>query len=435
MGFKIFRLWQAAYSEARTRIYRERPELAEAPYETQMAAFFAQRATYSDYFTRGMERLGHEVFEVVFDLEIAQRTWAREHGITVESSDWRREILLHQIAAYRPEILYLHSVGATPKGLAPQARKRCPTIKLVVGYTGVPVPSEYFAGIDLVLTAMPVLVDEYGKGGLETHLVYHGFDPSILELIGDAPTEPRCPFAFVGSSGFGHQYHFIDRFWMLAELMIRGGLQGWINDEAGRMPNVHGADWSMLEAMQPKLVENARNSKTLDMMKVQVARIVSTMRFNPMMLAEYQAFVFSHEHIADATVPMVPLSKLVPDACRPPVFGLEMYKTLKRIDVLFNLHGEHNRGNTTNMRMFEATGVGSCLLTDEGPNVRDLFEPGREIVTYSGVEDCIEKARYLMDHDAERKAIADAGHQRTLRDHTTDRRCEEIDAILSKRLN
>ena len=70
------------------------------------------------------------------------------------------------------------------------------------------------------------------------------------------------------------------------------------------------------------------------------------------------------------------------------------------------------------MRLYEATGVGSLLLTDEGANLSELFEPGREVVTYADVDDLVEKARHYLAHDEERRAIASAGQARTLRDHT-----------------
>jgi spore maturation protein CgeB len=53
------------------------------------------------------------------------------------------------------------------------------------------------------------------------------------------------------------------------------------------------------------------------------------------------------------------------------------------------------------------------------------------MVVYSSVEDCVEKAQYLLSHPAEREAIAVAGHQRTMRDHTYRQRCAMIhDAIV-----
>jgi spore maturation protein CgeB len=84
------------------------------------------------------------------------------------------------------------------------------------------------------------------------------------------------------------------------------------------------------------------------------------------------------------------------------------------------------------MRLFEATGMGSCLVTDWKTNLKNLFQPEIEVVTYKSSEECIEKVHYLLDHDKERRAIATAGQKRTLRDHTILVRVKQIDDLIQK---
>src|SRR3989338_4809198 len=95
---------------------------------------------------------------------------------------------------------------------------------------------------------------------------------------------------------------------------------------------------------------------------------------------------------------------------------------------------KHFGKNVGNMRMFEATGVGCCLLTDTGKNLTNLFEKDREVVTYTSIEECIEKVCFLIEHDIVRREIAIAGQKRTLRDHTVMNRAIQINEILQKRL-
>jgi len=84
--------------------------------------------------------------------------------------------------------------------------------------------------------------------------------------------------------------------------------------------------------------------------------------------------------------------------------------------------------------MFQATGMGACLLTDTGNNMSDLFDEDTEVVTYSSTEECVEKLDYLLKHDDKRREIARAGQRRTLRDHTTQKRCEQIHEWLNELL-
>jgi spore maturation protein CgeB len=86
------------------------------------------------------------------------------------------------------------------------------------------------------------------------------------------------------------------------------------------------------------------------------------------------------------------------------------------------------------MRLFEATGVGTCLLTDWKDNLPKLFEPEKEVVTYKSVEECIEKVKWLLDHPQEREAIAKAGQARTLKDHTFAQRAIQLDEIIKRQL-
>ncbi len=86
------------------------------------------------------------------------------------------------------------------------------------------------------------------------------------------------------------------------------------------------------------------------------------------------------------------------------------------------------------MRLFETTGVGACLLTDRKENLADLFEPDGEVLTYKSAEECAEKLRWVLDDEARRQRIAEAGQRRALRDHTFENRAARIDEIIRKHL-
>jgi hypothetical protein len=117
---------------------------------------------------------------------------------------------------------------------------------------------------------------------------------------------------------------------------------------------------------------------------------------------------------------------------RGEAWGLEMYRLLASSRIVLNRHIGAARQYANNMRLYEATGVGSLLLTDEKANLHELFEPGREIVTYVSPGDLVDKARHLLDHEEERRAIAVAGQARTLRDHSYAVRMRELAAILEE---
>ena len=73
--------------------------------------------------------------------------------------------------------------------------------------------------------------------------------------------------------------------------------------------------------------------------------------------------------------------------------------------------------NAVNMRMFEATGMGTLLLTDHKTGIENVFVPDKEIVTYKTIDEAIEKVAYYLKHDTERERIAKAGQARTFADY------------------
>lgn len=114
-------------------------------------------------------------------------------------------------------------------------------------------------------------------------------------------------------------------------------------------------------------------------------------------------------------------------------WGIDMYRVLAGSRIVLNRHSPVHREFAVNMRLYEATGVGSMLLTDERADLAQIFEPGREIVTWKGSQDCAEKLAWFLDHETERAAIAAAGQKRTLREHTYRHRMQEVIAAIERR--
>lgn len=115
---------------------------------------------------------------------------------------------------------------------------------------------------------------------------------------------------------------------------------------------------------------------------------------------------------------------------KPPVFGVEMFQRLRDSLVVLNNHIDTSPASASNMRLFEATGVGACLLTDWKESLIELFEPDEEVLTYRSTEECVEKVRYILEHKDERRHIAAAGQRRTLGEHTFENCAAQIDEII-----
>jgi spore maturation protein CgeB len=99
-------------------------------------------------------------------------------------------------------------------------------------------------------------------------------------------------------------------------------------------------------------------------------------------------------------------------------WGQDMFRVLGRSKITVNQHIDIAENYANNMRLFEATGMGALLVTDWKDNIAELFEPGKEVVCYRSVGECLELIEHYSTHEAERAAIAAAGQRRTLQDHS-----------------
>ncbi len=78
-------------------------------------------------------------------------------------------------------------------------------------------------------------------------------------------------------------------------------------------------------------------------------------------------------------------------------------------------------------RVFEVMATGGFLLTGKADDsINEYYIPGKEVVEFSDVNDLVEKSKYYLSHEAERVAIAKAGFNKTMKDHTYQKRFEKI---------
>jgi len=82
--------------------------------------------------------------------------------------------------------------------------------------------------------------------------------------------------------------------------------------------------------------------------------------------------------------------------------------------------------NQIKARTFEVPGAGGFLLTEAVRSLEAFYEPGREIAVYKVFDELVTKIRYYLSHPHERDAIARAGFDRTVREHTYERRLAEL---------
>src|SRR5439155_24060464 len=119
-----------------------------------------------------------------------------------------------------------------------------------------------------------------------------------------------------------------------------------------------------------------------------------------------------------------------------PLDDLALIQTYSRskINLGFSTCGDtHTTGQRivqVRLRDFEVPMSGGFYMIENLEELKEFFEPDKEIVFYHNAEDLADKIRYYLSHDSQRHRIRQAGHKRALRDHTWHKRFESAFATM-----
>lgn len=77
-------------------------------------------------------------------------------------------------------------------------------------------------------------------------------------------------------------------------------------------------------------------------------------------------------------------------------------------------------------RHFEISACGGFQLSYYTEGLERHFQLGSEIAIYESIDDMIDKIRYYLNHEDERKMIAKQGYLRTIKNHTMEKRLSDL---------
>jgi len=393
----------SAYPEYAARFYAARPGLAARSYAEQCAAYVHDAFSWADAWSVALRPSGYEMRETVLNVAPMQQAWARENLRRPAEADLET-IAVEQIRQFAPEVLWYDHHDAP---LLKRIREAAPETRLVVGWTGSAMPSRNaFAECDLIFSCSRESVERLTAMGHRAAELHHGFDPRIPARLGAHQAE--LDVVFIGQLIRGSQFH-IEREKLLEQAVEALPLRIFSPAPDAGSPARRAAKQALAASY----------------------RLVKAAGGGPLAARMLRAAGRSEEWLAPAVRAVNP--KLVP-YMSDGVYGLQMYETVRDAKVTLNVHADSSDRYASNMRLFEVTGVAGCLLTDWKPNLGEMFAIDKEVVAYRSIAECIEKGRWLLEHPAERRAIAAAGQARTLREHTFGHRAARFDAIVRQAL-
>ncbi|MCG8527243.1 MAG: glycosyltransferase [Opitutales bacterium] len=416
MGFRLVRVarYYQKYAEelSKTKKYNDF-----GSYKEQLDCILSDCYHWSDFMSEALNELGLECHEIISNVQPLQQCWLKENSPTQKNHLNEQEIVLMQIRSLNPDILFLFdwSEKFGPE-FVKTCRESCKNLKLVVGWCGEAHPtSTYFSQHDMVLSCAKDTVEYFVNHGLKSYQMHHAFSPKVLESI-DATTNSTSKngFGFIGSAIYGGNFHL-----SRAELFLK--LSETFNFTIyGEISNI---TEDALDYGSP-ISQYLRKAYGVTGMLLAIIGLASLRNSLPAqkILKTYQK-----------QKKYKPIFEALSHLAQPPVFGLEMYRKLSSFLVCLNAHGPSKF--SSNMRMFEVTGIGTCLLTDSKPNLGELFEADHEVVTYSSEDECAEKIDYLSRYPEKALQIAEAGKRRVLKQHTFNNRASVFLEYLQKNIS
>lgn len=85
-----------------------------------------------------------------------------------------------------------------------------------------------------------------------------------------------------------------------------------------------------------------------------------------------------------------------------------------------------NNSDQIKGRNFEVPGCGGFTLTGMADNLDEYYKIGKEVVCFKDTNDLVDRVHYYLRNEDERMAIAEAGYERTMSEHTYVHRFTEI---------
>lgn len=358
--------------------------LDELSFDEHRALLYQDAFGWCDYLVRHLRNRGHTGTHVIANYSCLQRKWARENEHPNVASLSPHDILRRQVKASKPDVLFIDDCIAFPIEAVTALVESSPSIRAIVCYHG------YVSRIErlvprtaLLLTCVGYAVPLWRELGYNAALLRHAFEPSVMERL---PSDRhRYPLTFVGSCS----------------------------------PILHPERHLWLSRLAQELPELQIWTDSFDLSNRAQARTIAA---------------------ALARGKLQPVWELVSSPLRSrsnrALYGLQMLARLRDSGITLNFNGHFTLSKpvSANMRLFEACGVGTCLVTGATEDLSEIFEPDREVVSYCDTAECIDKIRWLLDHPVEAREIGRCAQARVFREHTFSHRAEELESLIENHL-
>ena len=432
-------------SHTNSEIFRLEGNLDQKTFAEQISILRKEGILLPGGWAAGMEAEDFEVFETIYDDLALQTQWCAEFiprmlTIAISGPAFFLETLKEQVRSFNPDIifLYAHALILVPQesrnGLLSLLEKR----PLLLGYWGDELPQKMYSlfdDLDFIFCSSSIYQKRFEDwAGIPAETIGNCFDDAI-EF--QRPASKKYDFIFCGRTGYRLAQH-VTRYSNLLHIAMKSNLRIWGYEWAELIAPAKTGREKVLSvlALSPLLMLKIGRRLSLIAEKFAGERplfrkfsrvfdlaIQAKWNVNEFLAAKEQTEEYwQGEYWYDKK----PFTKIFPRRVKPLLTkGSDYYRLLAESKLVLNLHRVED-ADIGNVRCYEVTGLGSCLVTDRGRELKEFFDIENDIVTFETPEECVEKVKYLLKHPEEIERIARNGQLKTLSHHLPKHRAAAI---------
>jgi spore maturation protein CgeB len=389
----------ADYLEYLSWLYSHHPGLEKQPYDEQMRVRNESLFGTVDFYSSNLRNLGLEAYDIYINNEFMQKAWAREHGLKVKKN-----------SKLRQQYTNIFQRGISIAGKTPLRRLR-PLVRPLIKSLGI---HESWWLYDILAAQI-----KYFKPDI---LLNEAMDNISSQFLREMKPHIRFLMGQHAATKLSEENDY--RSYDLVLSSFPPTLDWFRHKGIPAEMNRLGFEPKVLSYLKP-------DDRTFGV--TFIGSFFAGIHSSRAVLLESLCDRIEEIRIWGTSIDRLSLTSPIRRSYMGQAWGREMYQILRKSKITLNHHGVI-APYANNMRLYEATGVGTLLITDWKENLHEMFEPGKEVVVYKSPEECLELIQYYLGHNKERETIAQAGQERTLKEHTYYQRMQELVAIVRKYL-
>lgn len=365
---KIFLRISHLYPSIINYFINKYPDYKNKSYKELLNNLHLERFSVSNFYTYELKKLGYKCYEIISNIDFLQKKWLQENNVCAIGTN---NILLEQIKYYKPNIIFIGNADLCQKQFIEELRK-FKSVEKILAYHCAPFTKKIIdnlKNVDGIVTCTKGYLKKIKLINNQKKLYLpHAFFQFSKNMIKNK--KRKIDLTFIGSIFLSQKLHD-NRIDFVYQVMKNFNKNSFI---------------------------------AINFSKFFLIKIIWHFFFTLLSFNFFQKFTNLFKII------------FIYLKSNKPIFGKDMYKVLENSKIVINKHIEDTK-YAGNMRIFETTGSGSLLVSDNKKDLSEFFNINEEIITYKSNTDLIKKCKFFLKNNLHREKISSKGYKKTINKH------------------